>query len=148
MDGFALLVLDDGVHEDQLRFGADYGSGRCGEFLGGRELGRSEEHTSELQSPMYLVCRVLLEKRKDYSACPSCSCCHYWRRPATYWFRGTRDRTKPTSRTVTRARRRPIFFLMIRRPPRSPLFPYTTLFRSRSSSPFATWCRDRSRRTA
>src|ERR1017187_2791582 len=23
---------------------------------------RSEEHTSELQSPMYLVCRVLLEK--------------------------------------------------------------------------------------
>src|SRR6266481_8901464 len=26
----------------------------------------------------------------------------------------------------------PFFFLMIRRPPRSPLFPYTTLFRSRS----------------
>src|SRR5437762_11482222 len=25
--------------------------------------GRSEEHTSELQSPMYLVCRPLLEKR-------------------------------------------------------------------------------------
>src|ERR1017187_10878351 len=25
-------------------------------------LGRSEEHTSELQSPMYLVCRLLLEK--------------------------------------------------------------------------------------
>src|SRR5262249_62317922 len=25
----------------------------------------------------------------------------------------------------------PFFFLMIRRPPRSPLFPYTTLFRSR-----------------
>src|SRR6266481_865785 len=25
------------------------------------------------------------------------------------------------------------FFLMIRRPPRSPLFPYTTLFRSRAS---------------
>src|SRR5437879_9286579 len=31
-----------------------------------RELatqGRSEEHTSELQSPMYLVCRLLLEKK-------------------------------------------------------------------------------------
>src|SRR5437763_8004603 len=28
---------------------------------GGR---RSEEHTSELQSPMYLVCRLLLEKKK------------------------------------------------------------------------------------
>src|ERR1041384_3012179 len=27
-----------------------------------------------------------------------------------------------------------LFFLMIRRPPRSPLFPYTTLFRSASSS--------------
>src|SRR5437879_11126972 len=27
--------------------------------------GRSEEHTSELQSPMYLVCRLLLEKKKE-----------------------------------------------------------------------------------
>src|SRR5437762_10975160 len=25
---------------------------------------RSEEHTSELQSPMYIVCRLLLEKKK------------------------------------------------------------------------------------
>src|SRR5437764_8710758 len=29
-----------------------------------RMLERSEEHTSELQSPMYLVCRLLLEKKK------------------------------------------------------------------------------------
>src|SRR5437764_10749627 len=28
------------------------------------EAARSEEHTSELQSPMYLVCRLLLEKKK------------------------------------------------------------------------------------
>src|SRR5205823_7173950 len=28
------------------------------------ELGRSEEHTSELQSLAYLVCRLLLEKKK------------------------------------------------------------------------------------
>src|SRR5437763_3457231 len=28
------------------------------------EQPRSEEHTSELQSPMYLVCRLLLEKKK------------------------------------------------------------------------------------
>src|SRR5437764_14508562 len=28
---------------------------------------RSEEHTSELQSPMYLVCRLLLEKKKEPS---------------------------------------------------------------------------------
>src|SRR5437762_7269429 len=29
---------------------------------------RSEEHTSELQSPMYLVCRLLLEKKKIYTS--------------------------------------------------------------------------------
>src|SRR5437762_10538207 len=29
-----------------------------------QEFLRSEEHTSELQSPMYLVCRLLLEKKK------------------------------------------------------------------------------------
>src|SRR3970040_3185338 len=28
---------------------------------------RSEEHTSELQSPMYLVCRLLLEKKKKHT---------------------------------------------------------------------------------
>src|SRR5437762_6964544 len=33
--------------------------------LGGSAIKmRSEEHTSELQSPMYLVCRLLLEKKK------------------------------------------------------------------------------------
>src|SRR3712207_8087508 len=31
---------------------------------GGQHLGRSEEHTSELQSRQYLVCRLLLEKKK------------------------------------------------------------------------------------
>src|SRR5438552_11854210 len=30
-------------------------------------LGRSEEHTSELQSPDHLVCRLLLEKKKEDS---------------------------------------------------------------------------------
>src|SRR5258708_12912865 len=28
-------------------------------------VGRSEEHTSELQSPDHLVCRLLLEKKKN-----------------------------------------------------------------------------------
>src|SRR5436189_2026803 len=32
---------------------------------------RSEEHTSELQSPMYLVCRLLLEK-KNRGPCAVC----------------------------------------------------------------------------
>src|SRR5256885_9326615 len=32
---------------------------------------RSEEHTSELQSPCNLVCRLLLEKKKNTSVAPS-----------------------------------------------------------------------------
>src|SRR3712207_7644790 len=32
---------------------------------GGPGRGRSEEHTSELQSRQYLVCRLLLEKKND-----------------------------------------------------------------------------------
>src|SRR2546425_8543145 len=31
--------------------------------------GRSEEHTSELQSLAYLVCRLLLEKKKNNTPC-------------------------------------------------------------------------------
>src|SRR5437763_5048042 len=33
--------------------------------LNGADSARSEEHTSELQSPMYLVCRLLLEKKNE-----------------------------------------------------------------------------------
>src|SRR3712207_8619644 len=36
--------------------------------------GRSEEHTSELQSRQYLVCRLLLEK-KITTRCDRCSTC-------------------------------------------------------------------------
>src|SRR5258708_29244178 len=32
-----------------------------------RQIARSEEHTSELQSPDHLVCRLLLEKKKNYT---------------------------------------------------------------------------------
>src|SRR2546429_5385419 len=31
-------------------------------------VGRSEEHTSELQSRLHLVCRLLLEKKKPWSS--------------------------------------------------------------------------------
>src|SRR5437762_13055104 len=34
-----------------------------GQGISNAERWRSEEHTSELQSPMYLVCRLLLEKK-------------------------------------------------------------------------------------
>jgi len=36
-----------------------------GETIGDIDQGRSEEHTSELQSPDHLVCRLLLEKKKS-----------------------------------------------------------------------------------
>src|SRR5436189_4076127 len=39
-------------------------AGCHGGCLCGAVAFRSEEHTSELQSPMYLVCRLLLEKKK------------------------------------------------------------------------------------
>src|SRR2546426_5593478 len=37
----------------------------------GAAVRRSEEHTSELQSPCNLVCRLLLEKKKTHSRKPS-----------------------------------------------------------------------------
>src|SRR5256885_6934837 len=39
-------------------------TGCLNHFLPALALGRSEEHTSELQSPCNLVCRLLLEKKK------------------------------------------------------------------------------------
>src|SRR6266404_4959179 len=75
---------------------------------------RSEEHTSELQSLAYLVCRLLLEKKNT-------------RRPSG----ARRGARRPPARAPARA----LFFLMIRRPPRSTLFPYTTLFRSHKPEP-------------
>src|SRR5256885_10499128 len=37
-----------------------------------RDLSRSEEHTSELQSPCNLVCRLLLEKKKTTTSALVC----------------------------------------------------------------------------
>src|ERR1017187_4751311 len=78
---------------------------------------RSEEHTSELQSPMYLVCRLLLEKKNLY--CLNTLC----RRRSLFF-------SLVFGHSCKRTRAHVHFFLMIRRPPRSTLFPYTTLFRS------------------
>src|SRR6185295_11965981 len=88
---------------------------------------RSEEHTSELQSCQYLVCRLLLEKKKT-----------------TVVEVAERATSDVRLRELLHADRRHdarleslaledvllFFFLMIRGPPRSTLFPYTTLFRS------------------
>src|SRR5256885_5265096 len=38
---------------------------RRGDYRAERLVRRSEEHTSELQSPCNLVCRLLLEKKKN-----------------------------------------------------------------------------------
>src|SRR2546422_4842294 len=40
------------------------GGGRSASVPASRGSGRSEEHTSELQSRLHLVCRLLLEKKK------------------------------------------------------------------------------------
>src|ERR1039457_2082362 len=97
---------------------------------------RSEEHTSELQSPCNLVCRLLLEKNK----------CKDRLDGGTVAVGASRDalvRGMCAGVFVLYAKCMRIlacflalqlellvFFLMIRRPPRSTLFPYTTLFRS------------------
>src|SRR2546429_6712083 len=40
------------------------------------EADRSEEHTSELQSRLHLVCRLLLEKKHRFDIHPSPTCPH------------------------------------------------------------------------
>src|SRR5574337_1013104 len=42
------------------------------------DLDRSEEHTSELQSPLNLVCRLLLEKKKKREPVSARLRRHYW----------------------------------------------------------------------
>src|SRR5437764_2441284 len=60
--------------------------------------GRSEEHTSELQSPMYLVCRLLLEKKKKSKVTKQW---HVYQQPSQcptqnlYYKRHVRYSTKP-----------------------------------------------------
>src|SRR5207248_6342950 len=45
---------------------------------------RSEEHTSELQSPYDLVCRLLLEKKKKPSLYTNCHILIFIREPKTF----------------------------------------------------------------
>src|SRR2546426_2487616 len=62
-----------GIDDERELEHAEAGARRLGplvlEPLTGRvEQERSEEHTSELQSPCNLVCRLLLEKKKKYKS--------------------------------------------------------------------------------
>src|SRR2546429_3762868 len=54
-----------------LHHGALLGRQRGQRLLVHVELERSEEHTSELQSRLHIVCRLLLEKKKKSSAPPT-----------------------------------------------------------------------------
>src|SRR5437762_6050427 len=58
-----LKSLSDTLKGKQGRFRQNL-LGKRVDYSGRSEEVRSEEHTSELQSPMYLVCRLLLEKKK------------------------------------------------------------------------------------
>src|SRR6516225_4282581 len=98
---------------------------------------RSEEHTSELQSHVKLVCRLLLEKKKPslffslliiiVSFLPL-----FDLQDQECWLFKPLAYTKSFSMFFAAL----LFFTMTRRPPRSTLFPYTTLFRSHRP---ATW---------
>src|SRR5438876_6001291 len=52
-----LTTLTEDQAQHELRKSMD--------VLIGYKVMRSEEHTSELQSPVHLVCRLLLEKKKN-----------------------------------------------------------------------------------
>src|SRR3712207_7336392 len=58
---------------DRRRSGSRRSSSTCGTC----RPSRSEEHTSELQSRQYLVCRLLLEKKKNTSSLPSFFLCFH-----------------------------------------------------------------------
>src|ERR1022692_3826199 len=81
---------------------------------------RSEEHTSELQSPCNIVCRLLLETKKHGSK----EQWNQYRTTANSLFLGGFDRD-----IMEVWRFFFFFFLIMGRPPISPLFPYTALFR-------------------
>src|SRR5947208_10508729 len=65
---YTTLFRSDG---DLIRDHAQHLATVAGE--GARARCRSEEHTSELQSPDHLVCRLLLEKKKQRSRIPELS---------------------------------------------------------------------------
>src|ERR1039458_2355547 len=83
-------------------------------------LFRSEEHTSELQSLRHLVCRLLLEQKGDLLRTSE----------ALVWLALVQRGAHLLFLVPMIFLQVILFFLMIRRPPRSTLFPYTTLFRS------------------
>src|SRR5690348_17464254 len=64
-----MVALAEGRHAEAgraLERAAQHAPLRAPALLAAAEAAhRSEEHTSELQSPVHLVCRLLLEKKKN-----------------------------------------------------------------------------------
>src|SRR2546429_4972346 len=75
------LSLHDALPISLLHSRAAPRTSRDSAFLSGHPLAsrpsRSEEHTSELQSRLHLVCRLLLEKKKKKSSLPSLPLSNY-----------------------------------------------------------------------
>src|SRR5256885_6206411 len=74
--GETVLTISGASDESLGRIDPGHTSGARRAQSGGRHVhesghARSEEHTSELQSPCNLVCRLLLEKKKLPSTSPS-----------------------------------------------------------------------------
>src|SRR2546426_2243993 len=63
-DAELLSVAASHLIRNALEATEDAGPGRPSPTVGAETGDRSEEHTSELQSPCNLVCRLLLEKKK------------------------------------------------------------------------------------
>src|SRR2546426_8806403 len=59
-----------GEVRDEPRGAVERGDDLAHPFGVGASIARSEEHTSELQSPCNLVCRLLLEKKKKKTSTP------------------------------------------------------------------------------
>src|SRR2546429_4647131 len=53
-----------------------FGEGVAAPAAGALDSSRSEEHTSELQSRLHLVCRLLLEKKNKLSGHAACHSSH------------------------------------------------------------------------
>src|SRR5579859_5594923 len=102
-----------------------------GNWLAPEGEARSEEHTSELQSQSNLVCRLLLEKKKMTGELDMAQIINALKDSGLRGMGGAgfQDGRKWDLVAAQQASLTYVFFLMIRRPPRSTLFPYTTLFR-------------------
>src|SRR6266496_3904440 len=106
------------------------GARRSRDRQNGGAPARSEEHTSELQSRRDLVCRLLLEKKND--KLDHFQGTQYYVVQVGWWERTWHTcwaSIFPYPCYTYNWRTAQFFFLMLRHPTKSTLFPYTTLFR-------------------